>query len=207
MITESDPNGIPANVPGAKLDKDKNRMGLMTYGFAKALWAVGEVSTYGANKYSDNGWMEVENGVDRYDDALVRHLNKWNQGEFFDDESQLPHLAHAAWNLLAVLELITRAREENKEWLYGEIMKEDILQLTPRQMESTSEKNPDLSLYPPAQKKDSQDAGEEKLIHLPEKSLGRIKIDRNSESTPKDSFQYSTTVNSISGHSEVAISR
>lgn len=105
---ERDPNGTEAHTPGAKLDAGKNRLALVEDGFAKALWAVGEVGTFGANKYSDSGWMQVPGGIGRYKDALRRHLNKVAQGEDVDQDSGLPHLAHAAWNALAVLELWLR---------------------------------------------------------------------------------------------------
>lgn len=98
-------NEIDPHAPGAKLDQDKIRAGLVLDGFKNALMAVSEVGTFGAKKYSDNGWLHVENGYDRYRDALFRHLLAT---DFHDPESGLPHLAHAAWNMLAMLELMHR---------------------------------------------------------------------------------------------------
>jgi hypothetical protein len=63
------------------------------------------VGTFGADKYTLHGWLAVENGEERYMDALFRHLLA---DEETDAESDLPHLAHAAWNALAVLELHLR---------------------------------------------------------------------------------------------------
>lgn len=108
MINESDPTGRKAGDAGAKLDAGKNRLGLVTFGFARALQEVGKVGTYGANKYSDNGWMEVPNGEARYTDAMLRHLMNEAEGEEIDPESGLRHLSQACWNLLAVLELRMR---------------------------------------------------------------------------------------------------
>jgi len=100
------------HLPGAKDDKDKIRMGLVLHGFPKALKLVSQVGTEGAKKYSDNGWKEVENGFYRYRDALYRHLFAT---DIIDPEFGLPHLAHAAWNLLAMLELAEdRVKEVNK---------------------------------------------------------------------------------------------
>ena len=113
-IPETDPTGREAGEPGAKLDHGKNRLGLIIGGFPRALWAVGEVGTYGANKYSDNGWMEVPDGVNRYTDAMYRHLFKEAMGEHIDDESGLLHAAQSAWNALARLELMLREVEETK---------------------------------------------------------------------------------------------
>jgi hypothetical protein len=98
---------------GVKLDSGKNRLALVLSGFSHALWLVGEVGTFGANKYTDNGWQEVENGKKRYFDALLRHLFKHFMGEKIDEESGLPHLAHACWNTLAILELDVHETTEN----------------------------------------------------------------------------------------------
>lgn len=93
---------------GFKADQGKNRVSLIMHGFANALLAVGEVGTFGANKYTDNGWCEVENGEQRYTDALYRHMLAEATGELIDTESGLPHAAHSAWNALARLELQIR---------------------------------------------------------------------------------------------------
>ncbi len=106
-MTEHDPHGKSPHEPGAKLDAGKNRLGLVLGGFSLALQEVGKVGTYGAQKYSDNGWMSVPNGQERYMDALFRHLLA---SEECDSDTGLLHAAHAAWNALAVLELMVRKR-------------------------------------------------------------------------------------------------
>ena len=108
--SEKDPTGRSAKEAGSKLDAGKNRLGLVFNGFYKALYAVGEVGTFGANKYTDNGWKEVPKGFERYTDALYRHLSMENV-EFKDKESNLYHAAHAAWNALARLELLLEEME------------------------------------------------------------------------------------------------
>lgn len=105
---ETDPNGKTPNEPGAKLDAGKNRIGLVLFGFARALQEVGKVGTYGANKYTDNGWTEVPDGERRYTDALLRHLLSEAAGEEHDPDTGLRHAAHAAWNALARLDLALR---------------------------------------------------------------------------------------------------
>ncbi len=92
--------------PGAKLDNGKNRMALCLHGFSRAVIQVGEVTTFGAVKYTPNGWKSVENAEERYLDAAYRHMLA-SAIEECDPESGLRHLAHAAWNILAVLELTT----------------------------------------------------------------------------------------------------
>lgn len=108
---DQDPDGLGANEAGAKLDFGKPRIGLVLGSFCRALWKVAEVGTFGANKYTDNGWLEVENGQARYEDAQLRHWLKKSMGEELDPESGLDHLAHEAWNALAKLELKLREQE------------------------------------------------------------------------------------------------
>lgn len=65
----------------------------------------------GAQKYSENGWMKVENGERRYRAALGRHIMKMVKGEIYDDdpelhkylplEVRLTHWDAVAWNALA----------------------------------------------------------------------------------------------------------
>lgn len=109
---EVDPLGKKANEPGAKLDAGKNRMGLVLNGFPHALLAVGQVATFGANKYSDHGWMKVPNGHGRYTDAMLRHLLAEASGERVDSETGLTHAAAVAWNALARLELMLNQSPE-----------------------------------------------------------------------------------------------
>lgn len=105
---ETDPNGKKASEAGAKLDAGKNRLCLVLGGFAKALEEVGRVGTYGANKYTDNGWISVPNGSERYTDAMLRHLFREMQGELSDPDTSIFHAAHTAWNALARLDLMLR---------------------------------------------------------------------------------------------------
>lgn len=107
---ESDPNGIGQHAPGAKLDAGKVRVGLVLFGFARAMQQVAMVGTYGAEKYSDNGWMQVPDGVRRYTDAMLRHLLAEAMGERIDPATGLHHAAHCAWNALARLDLMLRDR-------------------------------------------------------------------------------------------------
>lgn len=109
---EKDPHGKDAHETGAKLDAGKNRMGLVLTGFSNALLAVGEIGTYGANKYTDNGWMDVPDGKARYTDAMLRHFFAEGTGEVSDPDTELLHAAHLAWNALARLELIVRERDQ-----------------------------------------------------------------------------------------------
>lgn len=111
-MSEKDPQGIDQHSPGAKLDSGKNRLGLVLGGFSLALQEVGKVGTFGANKYTDNGWKEVVGGIERYGDAQLRHKLSELAGEEVDPDSGFLHAAHDAWNSLARLELMLRDQEK-----------------------------------------------------------------------------------------------
>lgn len=114
---ERDPHGFDPHSPGAKLDAGKSRVSLVLGGFPRALEEVSKVGTYGARKYTDDGWMTVPNGFERYTDALHRHqLREW-QGEDLDPDTQLSHAAHMAWNALARLELLVRSQKTQETQL------------------------------------------------------------------------------------------
>lgn len=107
---EADPHGLSAHETGAKLDAGKPKLGLVLGGFAQALVEVGRVGTYGAEKYTPDGWMRVIDGQARYTDALFRHQLAEAAGEVCDPDTGLMHAAHAAWNALAKLELLLREK-------------------------------------------------------------------------------------------------
>lgn len=101
---------------GVKHDNGKLFAGLLLEDFPRAMSAVARVATFGAHKYARSNWLAVEDAQQRYGDALMRHLLA-DQLEAVDGESDLPHLYHAAWNLLAVIELRERAAEvDRRAW-------------------------------------------------------------------------------------------
>lgn len=106
---------------GKKYDNGKPMAGTLTDVFSRALMAVGACIEYGTHKYPNpKNWQLVDNGIKRYRDAMVRHLLKYNAGIDKDEETKLPHLAHMAWNALAILELYM---QEHKDELDEEIFK------------------------------------------------------------------------------------
>jgi hypothetical protein len=103
------------DIAGArKDDKGKSPVlkGAVAY-FPRAIEGVAAVSAFGATKYAWGGWRYVPDGLDRYSDAMVRHVTSEAKGEVVDPESGLLHAAHAAWNALARLELMIMDQEKN----------------------------------------------------------------------------------------------
>ena len=57
----------------------------------------------GAKKYAENSWQNVSNGFERYRAALMRHMMAYIDGERYDRELGVNHLASVAWNAIALL--------------------------------------------------------------------------------------------------------
>lgn len=85
---------------GHKDDAGKARWDLLPYG---PLSEVVRVLTFGAKKYGDGNWRDVEDADARYFAAAVRHLVAWKLGEGLDPETGASHLAHAVCCLLFIL--------------------------------------------------------------------------------------------------------
>lgn len=68
-----------------------------------ALNEVAKVFAFGANKYGDHNWRGGLNWS-RLAGASLRHITAWISGETLDPESGCSHLAHAACNILMLLE-------------------------------------------------------------------------------------------------------
>lgn len=83
-----------------KYDTYKPRMELLS---RIALEQMAQVLTFGAKKYDAHNWRK---GMDwsRLYGAAMRHLLASLDGEDLDPESGFPHLAHAAVNLMFLLE-------------------------------------------------------------------------------------------------------
>lgn len=111
LMAQQHLSSVDLHVPGAKDDKAKPMAGVLL-DFSRALQSVVDVGTYGAKKYKRQGWATVPEGSQRYTDAMMRHLLAMDvDPDGLDKETGLPHLAHIAWNALAVLELQARRKE------------------------------------------------------------------------------------------------
>lgn len=94
---------------GVKLDDGKLLYSLIP---PESTRELAKVMTFGANKYTPNGWKTVPNAKERYMDALFRHLEAWRMGETNDLESGLNHLSHALTNITFLVYLEQKELEE-----------------------------------------------------------------------------------------------
>jgi len=72
----------------------------------KQVGHIVDVLTFGAQEYGPNCWQKVDNGQGRYWAAMMRHLEEHQAGVRFDAKSKLPHLWHAACNILFLMWLM-----------------------------------------------------------------------------------------------------
>ncbi len=85
-----------------KFDSGKIRLDLLPI---RPLKDTAEVLTYGLNKYGKDSWREGEMiEWSRVYSSLQRHLFAFQAGEDNDPETGYSHLAHAACNILMMIE-------------------------------------------------------------------------------------------------------
>ena len=105
-----------------KYDGGKPRLALVP---SAAIKAIGEIMTYGADKYEEDGWKRVEPW--RYRDALMRHLVEYlDKPTSRDEESGFPHLWHMITNaaFLCELENLEPKEEMVQLWANNEVYAE-----------------------------------------------------------------------------------
>lgn len=100
-----------------KYDNDKPKMHLVCPEF---ITEVARVLTFGANKYGENNWRHDvdKTSYGRTYSSVQRHLNAFWAGEDIDPESHLPHLAHAATQIM-ILYMQTLEGPEMDDRFYG----------------------------------------------------------------------------------------
>jgi hypothetical protein len=117
--TVNDDNGISTEGEIKKYIRNKeeeDQMGQETAGRFSAgkirhdllpPWSIDQIAqvyTYGTIKYDDDNWWKGLKWKKDVFGCILRHIWKWFRGEVNDDESGLHHLAHAAWNCIALME-------------------------------------------------------------------------------------------------------
>lgn len=101
-----------ATTGGRKFDGGKLQYGLVP---PLALKEMVKVLTFGAEKYEPDNWQRVPDAKRRYFDALQRHLWAWKEGEEFDPETGIHHLAHASCNLFFLYEHDVKYSPKNED--------------------------------------------------------------------------------------------
>lgn len=102
--------------PGSRHDFGKNMLQLLPI---YPLWVIGEVYTFGAVKkgYGEDNWRGGTSWR-RVLGCLLRHVFKWACGYDNDEESGLPHLAHAGFCIMQLLEF-SQTRTEFDDRIEG----------------------------------------------------------------------------------------
>jgi len=85
---------------GRKSDNGKPRWDLLPL---EQVEEIVKVLSFGAIKYAPNQWQHVPNAENRYFAAMMRHIKAYQSGEIKDNESGLPHLAHAACCIIFIM--------------------------------------------------------------------------------------------------------
>lgn len=98
---------------GMKFDGEKPDYSLVPFG---ALDEVVKVLTYGAKKYDRFNWEKVEDI--RYQAAALRHISAYMQGQKYDPETGINHLAHAVCSLLFLVEFDKKSEKNANEPMY-----------------------------------------------------------------------------------------
>ena len=115
---------------GVKLDKDKPEYGTMLMDYASVLKEVYKVFKFGKDKYGLGNWKSVENGEERFTNALIRHLFA-EQSEITDKETNLLHATHVAVNALYRLFFIMNKTRNPEEFIVpGSIMTEKVWKIS-----------------------------------------------------------------------------
>ena len=84
---------------GIKYDTNKPEWYLLPL---KPIEEIVKVLTHGAEKYGPDNWKKVK-PQHRYYNAMMRHIRAYQDNEWFDPDSGLPHLAHAGCCLIFLL--------------------------------------------------------------------------------------------------------
>jgi hypothetical protein len=98
----------------------------------------------GALKYGRANWRAAGVRASIYYDALNRHMTKWFEGQDIDEDSGLPHLAHAMACIVILIDAIEAGKLKDDRMYKGGYL-ELIKKMTPevkRLKEKYKDKNP-----------------------------------------------------------------
>lgn len=98
--------------PAKKSDGEKVRLDLLS---TPAIVGIGQVLTFGAQKYADHNWRSGMKWS-RLIAAAMRHLFAFAHGEDVDPESGLSHVDHALCCLMFLSEYQKSAMGTDDRW-------------------------------------------------------------------------------------------
>lgn len=104
---------IPDQTVGIKYDGGKPRLAEMMMDFAPEIIELCKVWEFGADKYNKSNWKSVDDGENRYLNALFRHSIAAVENEY-DDESKLLHCAHMIFNCMAYTHFVLKRLNYDK---------------------------------------------------------------------------------------------
>ncbi len=112
-------NSEPERKPGVKLDAGKPKYFInVRWQFWRALEALAHHTEKGNNEpgHVPKGWTAVDNGYERYTEALERHLHeeamRYGQHDERSRQELIEHATATLWNAAARLELLLADQEE-----------------------------------------------------------------------------------------------
>lgn len=96
------------NKEGIKYDKNKPKYANFLLDFKDVFQELYKVYEFGTNKYGRENWKQLENGDERFTNAMLRHFLL----DGIDEETGVSHQTHVAYNALMRLYYIL---ERNKK--------------------------------------------------------------------------------------------
>lgn len=82
-----------------------------------AYWAVALDYTFGASKYDTHNWRKGMNWSDVMN-SFERHYFAWKMGEDIDEESGIPHIFLALWNVMTLADYSLTAKQYDDRMKY-----------------------------------------------------------------------------------------
>ena len=92
---------------GIKYDKEKPKYADFLLDFQDAIEELYKVYEFGTNKYGRENWKKVEDGEERFTNAMIRHFFKKGN----DEETNINHQTHTAYNAIMRLHYILQKSE------------------------------------------------------------------------------------------------
>lgn len=129
-----------------RYNEGKPKMSYFMRSFPKMMEAIARVKEFGANKYDDGNWRLGNKPDEEYYDSLFRHLDYHFKGELYDSDSGCLHLAHAVWNLCALLELNHKDLPTIDEEVFKERMAYWAEKKAEREGQISDEETPDADI-------------------------------------------------------------